>query len=90
MSKRYHSGRKALRQNKARYLKNQTERSRIRTAIRRVREAVANNDYAAAEAACRTMFSVLDKGVKHNVVHNKTATRMKSRLTAHLARIKKA
>ncbi|MEM7711536.1 MAG: 30S ribosomal protein S20, partial [Pseudomonadota bacterium] len=45
---------KRARQNEARFAVNKARRSRIRTFLRRVEEAIASGDKAAAETALRT------------------------------------
>lgn len=87
LSKRYHCNLKYHRQNKARNLRNRSERSALRTKARRVLEAIAAGDKAAAEAAYSRFTAALDKGVKHNLVHRNAAARKKSRYAKKIAAV---
>lgn len=84
MSKRYSSGRKALRQNQNLRIKNRIERSKIRTMIKNASESVASADKSKAQKAYTEMASALDKGVKHGLVHKNKAARQKSRIAKKL------
>ena len=80
MSRRYPSGLKALRQNIARRMKNRAERSSIRTAIKRLDGAVAASNKEKVTDLYQSMVSVIDKGVKHGLLHRNMASRKKSRM----------
>lgn len=90
MSKRYHSGLKANRQNIAHRMRNKSEMSKIRTQVKKSRLALAEGKKDEAIALMPELFSVLDKGVKHGRVHKNTAARKKSRLAKRLAALAKA
>jgi small subunit ribosomal protein S20 len=53
-------------------------KSRVRTALRRVREAKSRTD---AQARLESALSVLDRAAQKGVIHRTTASRNKSRLT---------
>lgn len=53
-------------------------KSRVRTAVRRVREAKSRSD---AQARLESALSVLDRAAQKGVIHRTTASRNKSRLT---------
>lgn len=76
--------RKRARQNEARFAINKARRSRIRTFLRRVEEAIASGDKAAAEAALRTAQPELMRGVTKGVLHKNTAARKMSRLSSRV------
>jgi small subunit ribosomal protein S20 len=67
-------------QNARRYEINRARRSRIRTFLRKVEEALASGDKAAAETALRAAQPELMRGVTKGVLHKNTAARKMSRL----------
>ena len=75
---------KRARQTEKRTARNRASKSRLRTALRRFREAVAKGDRAAAEQTFRSVASVIDKSIQKGVVHENTAARYKSRLSARI------
>jgi small subunit ribosomal protein S20 len=75
---------KRARQNEARYQVNKARRSRIRTFLRRVEEAIASGDQAAAATALRAAQPELMRGVTKGVLHKNTAARKMSRLSARV------
>ena len=48
---------------------NRANRSRVRTSLRALREALAKGDVKAAQAQYRATVSVLDKSVQKGVLH---------------------
>lgn len=75
---------KRARQNEARFQINKARRSRIRTFLRRVEEAIASGDKAAAEVALKVAQPELMRGVTKGVFHKNTASRKVSRLSARV------
>jgi len=75
---------KRARQNEARATVNKTRRSRIRTFLRKVEEAIASGDKDAAAAALRAAQPELMRGVTKGVFHKNTASRKVSRLAARV------
>ena len=63
---------------------NKARRSRIRTYLRAVEEAIASGDAAAAAAALKNAQPELMRGVTKGVVHKNTASRKMSRLAARV------
>ena len=63
---------------------NKARRSRIRTFIRKVEEAIASGNADAARAALQAAQPELMRGVTKGVVHKNTASRKISRLTARV------
>ena len=78
---------KRARQNETRYQINKARRSRIRTFLRRVEEAIASGDKDAALAALRAAQPELMRGVTKGVFHKNTAARKMSRLSARVKAI---
>ena len=75
---------KRARQNERRNAVNTARRSRIRTYLRKVEEAIASGDKAAATAALRAAEPELMRGVTKGVFHKNTASRKVSRLSSRV------
>jgi len=75
---------KRARQNEKRYALNKARRSRIRTYLRKVEEAIASGDRDAAAAALRAAQPELMRGVTKGVFHKNTAARKMSRLASRV------
>ncbi len=75
---------KRARQNEARFAVNKARRSRIRTFLRKVEEAIASGDKTAATAALQAAQPELMRGVTKGVFHKNTASRKISRLAARV------
>ena len=78
---------KRARQNEARFAINKARRSRIRTYLRKVEEAIASGDKDAAEAALRQAQPELMRGVSKGVLHKNTASRKMSRLAGRVGKL---
>ena len=76
--------RKRAKQNASRFAVNKARRSRIRTFLRRVEEAIASGDKETAETALRTAQPELMRGVTKGVLHKNTAARKMSRLSGRV------
>lgn len=72
---------KRARQNERRFQINKARRSRIRTFLRKVEEAIASGDKDAAGTALRQAQPELMRGVSKGVIHKNTASRKMSRLS---------
>ena len=75
---------KRARQTERRTEVNKARRSRIRTFLRKVEEAIAGGDPQVAAEALRTAQPELMRGVTKGVVHKNTAARKMSRLAARV------
>lgn len=75
---------KRARQNTSRLAVNKARRSRIRTYLRKVEEAIASGDKDAAQAALRAAQPELMRGVTKGVFHKNTAARKMSRLSSRV------
>lgn len=75
---------KRTRQTETKTEVNRANRTRVRTSLRALREALAKGDKTAAQAQYRTTVSALDKSVQKGVLHSNTVSRYKSRLNARL------
>lgn len=75
---------KRARQNEARFAVNKARRSRIRTYLRKVEEAIESGDKDVATSALRAVQPELMRGVTKGVFHKNTAARKMSRLTSRV------
>jgi small subunit ribosomal protein S20 len=78
------SAEKRARQAERRRQINRRNRSRLRTAIKKLRAALAAGDQAAARTLLPETFSIIDKSIHKGIIHRNTAARYKSRLTARV------
>ena len=78
---------KRARQNERRATVNKSRRSRIRTFLRKVEEAISNGDNSAASAALTAVQPELMRGVSKGIFHKNTAARKMSRLSARVKNI---
>lgn len=78
---------KRARQSETRFAINKMRRSRIRTFLRKVEEAIASGDKDAAASALRAAQPELMRGVTKGVVHKNTAARKMSRLASRVKAI---
>ncbi len=75
---------KRARQNERRFAINKARRSRIRTYLRKVEEAIASGDQAAAKTALQNVQPELMRGVTKGVLHKNTVARKMSRLSSRV------
>jgi small subunit ribosomal protein S20 len=75
---------KRTRQTEKRSQVNRANKSRLRTALKEMREAIAAGDRNSAQNSFRTTVSLIDKAIQKGVIHENTAARYKSRLSARV------
>ncbi|MDP2085062.1 MAG: 30S ribosomal protein S20 [Gemmobacter sp.] len=75
---------KRARQSEARYAVNKARRSRIRTFLRKLEEAIASGSADAAKAAYAAVQPELARGVTKGVLHKNTVSRKLSRLSSRV------
>ena len=78
------SAKKAARQMVRRTEINKSRRSRVKSSVRKVEEAIAAGKKADAVAALKVAEPVLISTAQKGVMHKKTASRKVSRLTARV------
>ncbi len=78
------SAEKRVRQNEKRRVINRSNRSALRTSIKKLRAALAGNDPATLKELLPETISKIDKAVQKGVLHRNAAARYKSRLTARV------
>ncbi len=71
---------KRARQNTDRYKLRHSQRSKARTAVKAVRNAIAENNKESATELLKTAQKVLDSTSAKKVIHKNSAARTKSRL----------
>jgi small subunit ribosomal protein S20 len=81
------SARKATRVIARRTAVNQARRSQLRTAIRKVEEAIQGGDKTTAAAALQSAQPVIMRAAQKGVAHKKTASRKDSRLSKQVAKL---
>lgn len=74
--------RKRARQADALNLHNSSLRSKMRTSIKRVRQAIEAGDQAAANDVFSKATSMIDRVANKNIIHKNKAARHKSRLAS--------
>ena len=71
---------KRARQNEVRRLRNKSNRTRVKNAVKDVRLAVSGRESDAADTLKNAM-SIIDKAAKKGSIHSRTAARKISRLS---------
>ncbi len=75
---------KRVRQIARRTAVNQSRRSRIRSYLRKVEEAIASGDQAAATDALKSAQPEIMRGASKGILHKNTASRKVSRLNGRI------
>ena len=78
------SAKKMVRKIERRTAVNKTRRSRVRTYLRKVEEAIASGDKGAADQAFKVAQPELHRAVTKGVFHKSTVSRKLSRLSARI------
>ncbi len=81
------SAKKRAKQTVVRNARNASQRSMLRTAVKKVLKAIEAKDAPAAEAAFASAQPVLDRLSSRGLIHKNKAARHKSRLTARIRAI---
>jgi small subunit ribosomal protein S20 len=90
LANRHKSAIKRNRQNEKRNERNRIVRSRVKTDVRKVREAVDRKDPAAADTELRQAIKELSKAASKGILHPRNASRRIARLSKRVATLKKA
>ncbi len=78
------SARKRARQAEKHRLRNASQRSHVRTTIKKVLMAIESGDKSAAETAYKDVVPAIDRSVTKGLMHRNKAARHKSRLNNHV------
>lgn len=81
----HRSAEKRNRQNARRNAINRSNRSKLRTQIKRLRTAITAGDSGSGNELLNPTISTIDKAVNKGLIHKNTGARYKSRLTKHVA-----
>ena len=82
------SAEKRVRKTAKRTAINKHRKSQIRTAVRKVEEALASGNREAAASALKAAEPQIMRGASKGVIHKNTGSRKVSRLTARLKKLK--
>jgi small subunit ribosomal protein S20 len=83
------SAKKATRQIARRTVINKSRRTRVRSAVRKVEEAISSGDRAAAAAAMAEAEPAIIRAGQQGIVHRNAARRKVSRLAHRIAKLGK-
>jgi len=78
---------KRHRQSLRRRVRNQQVKSRIRTLMKKVKQAIQGNDRASASSQLREVNKALGKAVNKGILKSNTASRWLSRLSRSVSRL---
>ncbi len=81
------SAKKRVRRTAKRTAVNHARKSRIRSITRKVEEALASGDKAAAQSALKAAEPEIMRGVSKGVIHKNAGSRKVSRLTKRVAKL---
>ena len=81
------SARKATRQIARRTIINKSRRSRLRTAVVKIEEAIATGDRSRAQAALNDAEPVIMRAAQKGIIHKNAASRKVSRLAHRVAKL---
>ena len=78
------SAKKRAKQSEVRRARNVTQRSKVRTFIKRVRAAIQSGDKTKAQEEFKVAVPVIDKMATKGIIHKNAAARYKSRMNAQI------
>jgi small subunit ribosomal protein S20 len=85
---RHTSALKEVRKTHKRTARNISVKSEIRTAVKKLEDAIKNKDLAASKEILKEVFSKWDKASKRQVIHPKAAANKKGRLAKKVEGLK--
>lgn len=90
MANRHKSAIKRNRQNVKQHDRNRIVRSRVKTDVRKVREAADRKDLPTAEVELRKAIKELSQAASKGILHRKNASRRIARLSKRVAALRPA
>lgn len=78
---------KRARQAEVRRERNFSQKSTIKTAVKKVLKAIKDSDKTAATAAYHAVVSLADRAANKNIIKDNRASRLKSRLNDRLKKL---
>ena len=82
------SAEKRVRQTRRKAAVNRNNSSRFKTQVKKFKKALDSQDVKSAQALLQPTLSVVDKAVQKGVINKNNASRVKSRLTIRLNKLK--
>lgn len=82
--------RKRARQSEKRRTLHASQRAMVRTAIKKVVNAIGAKDAESAQSAYQAMVPLLDRHASRGLIHKNKAARHKARLSKHIQELKTA
>lgn len=79
--------RKRVRQTQTRYKLTASQRTQLRSEIKKVRAAIASGDIEASRAAFLKAQTYIDRYAARAIIHRNAAARIKSRLNAAIKKL---
>lgn len=76
-----------MRLEEKRRLRNRANRSKLRSQIKKLRQAIADGDASKAQELLVPTTSLIDKSIQKGVIHGNAASRYKSRLTRQVSQL---
>ncbi len=86
----HRSALKRAKQNEKRRARNVHFKSMVKSAVKKVRQAIEAKDYETAQKALLKAIPLIQKGTTHGVFHKNTSARKISRLTRAVNQLKPA
>lgn len=87
VKKRSKSVLKRIRQNEKRRLRNQAWRTRIKTVVKKVEEAINKNDKDTIKRVLNEAVKIISKATSKGIIHKNTASRKISKLMKKVAAV---
>ncbi len=84
------SAKKSMRQDAVRRMRNRSDKSALKTQIKKFVSAIKSHDFDEAGKHLSLVTKKIDKIAAKNIIHKKTASRKKSRLARFLIKQKAA
>ncbi len=84
---RHKSAIKRNKQSKAKNIRNSSQRSALRTAVKKFEQSVQQKDAAQAASMLKAAIPLLDKAANKGVIHRNKASRKISRLTRKINQV---
>jgi small subunit ribosomal protein S20 len=81
------SARKRIRQTEKRTIRNRARRSRVRTFLRKVEQAIAQGDKSVAQEAFQAAQPELQRAATKGVLHQNAVARKLSRLSSRIKKL---
>ena len=78
---------KRARQNEVKRVRNKSHKTKVKTSVKAVRKAIAENSLGSSNERLKEAVSVIQKTVSKGVIHKNTASRKISRLSRQVNKL---